>query len=521
MKPSSIPALVLSLLAWTTACTPAKTTPDAGVPWTPGWFPAGFLWGTATAGFQVEAGCPTIPAAECEDRNSDWYQFVMDPELRAEMGNHLSGQDISAASGFYELYESDIGLVKNGLSSNAFRVGVEWSRIFPTSTVGVTDHAALRALASPAGLDFYRRVFTAARAQDIKLLVTLNHYVLPLWMHDGKACHQNVDTCTARGWLDSNIIPELAKFSGFVAREYGDLVDLWATQNEPLAVVVAGYAQPTETRTNPPALSFRFAEARTVAANMQIAHARQYDAVKANDTVDVDGDGKVAEVGLVYNVAPVHPRDPNNALDVLAAQDTDYLYNQAFLNGIIRGDLDADLDGVPEHRADLENRMDYIGLNYYTRIVLAGTSDGNPVFPEFSIKTTFDPLSIMQGPPYAKGIYEAIMAMKAYNLPILITENGAADDPLDAELGPRFLVEHLTWVSRAIRDGANVRGYFWWSLMDNFEWNHGMSMRFGLYAVAPDAQKTRTPRAMAPMFQRVASGNALPADLMARYPVPE
>lgn len=485
-----------------------------------GEFPAGFLWGTAVAGFQVEAGCPTVPAAECEDRNSDWYQFVMSPEARMDDGAHLSGQDVSAGPGFYELYASDIGRMKTDLKVGAFRMGLEWSRIFPTATFGITGFDALKAAANPQALAFYHAVLAELRTQGITPLVTLNHYSIPLWLHDGMACHRNLNTCTERGWLDARMVDELAKFSGFAAQEFGGEVDLWATQNEPMAVVLAGYVFPTPTRTNPPWVNFQLAAGRQVMATMQVAHARQYDAVKAADTVDADGDGQASRVGLVQNLAAVLPRNPESVADQAAAEGANYLYNVAFLEGTIRGKYDPDLDGVPEDRPDMAGRMDYLGVNYYTRIIVEGTSDGLPALPELSPLTTFNPLTLDQGPIYPRGIYDVVKLAQGYGLPIIITENGA-EDPMDNGTGSRFVVEHLTHLQRAIAEGANVQGYFWWTLTDNLEWNHGMDIRMGLYAVdKDDPMKARVARRTVGVYARIVEANRIPADLMATYPVP-
>ena len=503
------------------ACPAPKTAADAGPARLPvGTFPSGFMWGTAVAGFQVEAGCPTVSADICEDRHSDWYHFVTSPTLRVDPNTHLAGQDISASPGFYELYPQDVVRADQELHNNALRFGLEWSRIFAQPTFGVTDFAALRAMANPQALQFYHDLLTALSAHGLKPLVTVNHYTLPDWIHDAEGCHANLDACTERGWLDDRLVPEIAKFAGFVGQEFGAQVDLWATQNEPLAVVLPGYLFPSETRTNPPAVSFRLAQARQVMANMQVGHARMYDALKAADVQDVDNDGVAARIGLVFAVAPVLPMHPDSLADQAVVQDVNYLYNTAYLNGTIRGDFDPELDGTWEHREDMAGRMDWIGVNYYTRVVVEASSDGQPVFPEFSPLTTFNPLTVDQGPDYAHGMYDAIKLVQSYNLPIIVTENGAAD-PDDNGRGTQFMVEHLTYLSHAISEGAPVQGYFWWSLMDNFEWNHGMTIRMGLYAVsATDPAKIRTARQSVATYGRIAQGNALPADLMASHPVP-
>jgi len=490
-------------------------------PWQEGSFPKNFRWGTATAGFQVEAGCPTLAAAQCEDRNSDWYQFVTAPAFVSDTDLHLSGQPLAAAPGFRELFAADVDRARNELGNNAFRLSIEWSRLFPTDTRGITGQQALRAHADADALAYYHALLDAVRGAGLEPLVTLHHYTLPLWLHDGLACHQDLAGCTRRGWLDPATVDELAKYSGFVAAEFGDQVDWWATQNEPLAVVMAGYLFPSETRTNPPGLGFKFAEGRAVLAAMQVAHARQYDAVKQADVVDADGDGQASQVGLVYNLAPSYAADPSKPVDVQAQRDIDYLYNQVFLDGVVLGKFDQNLDGNPVPRADLAGRMDYLGVNYYTRIVAGGVSGGQPVFPDLSPFTAFNPLDIQQGEDFPRGIYEALIALKRYHLPLIVTENGA-DDHLDDGRGERFLVEHLAWVARAIRDGADVRGYFWWTLLDNYEWNHGMAIRMGLYAVdAADPSKTRVARRSVPVYRRIAEANAIPEDLLAQYPIEE
>jgi beta-glucosidase/6-phospho-beta-glucosidase/beta-galactosidase len=511
--------VAVSLLA--TACPPSqKGGDDAGRPFVEGAFPAGFLWGTAVAGFQVEAGCPTVAPEVCEDRRSDWYQFVTSPEMRAKPALHLSGQDMSAAPGFFETYAADVARAREQLGNNAFRLSVEWSRLFPEDTRGVTGFDALKAVASVEGVAYYHRVLDAVRAAGLKPLVTVHHYTIPVWLHDGVACHRDLATCPQRGWLQEGFVEEIAKYSGFVAREYGAKVDMWATQNEPLAVVLAGYLSPSPTRTNPPAVSFRYAEAKAVHASMQVAHARQYDAIKAADTVDADGDGTASSVGLVFNLSPAFPKDPGNPLDQQAAEDVDFLFNRAFLDGVVKGDFDPDLDGVPEHREDMAHRMDWLGINYYTRIVVEGTADGQAAFPDYSPLSAFNPVTLQQGADYARGIYDVLMVGKGYNVPLYVTENGK-DDTLDDGAGSRFLVEHLTWVARAVRDGADVRGYFWWTLVDNYEWNHGMDIRMGLYAVSKDdPQKTRVARQTVPRYQAIAAGNAVPRALLDAYPVP-
>jgi beta-glucosidase/6-phospho-beta-glucosidase/beta-galactosidase len=399
-------------------------------------------------------------------------------------------------------------------------MSIEWSRVFPAATDAMEGYDALKAAASKPAIDHYHAVFAALKARGIKPLVTLNHYTLPTWIHDGVGCHKNIAGCSPRGWLDKDrTVKEIAKYAGFVAQEFGGEVDVWATLNEPFAVVLPGYLQPNADRSNPPAVLLKVEETKAVMVALVEAHARMYDAVKAADKVDADGDGSPSEVGLVYAMAPIAPLDPEDNLDKKAAENVFYLYNLAYLNAVVKGDLDAELDGTSVHRADLEDRMDYLGINYYFLVRVVGT--GMPFIPELSPLTTFDPFKIQTGELYPKGIYEMAMLVKEMGLPARITENGMpiqADDDVPS----RFLVQHLTWVKRAIRDGADIRGYYFWSLLDNYEWNHGMDLRFGLYAVEKDDPlKLRTARDVASVYGEIAKGRAISAKLAAAFPSPE
>jgi len=488
-------------------------------------FAKDFLWGAAVAGFQVDMGCPTLPAAECEDRGSDWYQLITSPQGYMDLSSSITFHPPSRGPGHWELWEKDFDLARDDLKLTAFRTSIEWSRVFPSSTEAAEGYDALKALADPKALAKYHAMFAGLKARGMKPLVTLNHYSLPLWIHDALACHTDLATCTRRGWLDrEKTTREIAKYAGFVAREFGGEVDLWATENEPFAVVLPGYLLPSKERVNPPALSYRYAEVKEVMVAMIEGHAKMYDAVKANDTVDADADGKAAEIGLVYATVPIRPKDPAKAIDKKAADNVFYLYNTVFLDGVCKGDLDANLTGRSTHRDDLAGRMDWVGVNYYTPLTVVGTDTA--AFPTLSPLTNFDPIALSASTwvDDPKGIYEMAMHLKSrYGLPLIVTENGTAVEGLDAESkAPSFLTRHVTWLQRAARDGADVRGYFYWTLIDNYEWNHGMDIRMGLYAVdSMDATKARVKRPAVEVYRQIVEANAVPKALDERYPAPE
>ncbi|MDP2272206.1 MAG: glycoside hydrolase family 1 protein [Archangium sp.] len=479
-------------------------------------FPEKFYFGASTAGFQVDPGCPS---GACVDTNSDWYQWVTSGSELQDLKELITFEPLDHAPGFWELYEQDFDRAQKDMGLNSIRLSIEWSRIFPTATDGL-EGDALAAVASAENIAAYHAQFAALKARGMTPLVTIHHYTLPLWIHDGVACHKDLSTCTKRGWLDrERIIREIAKYAGFVAKEFGGEVDLWATQNEPFAVVLPGYLLPSKDRVNPPGLSYKFVEAKAVMNAMIEAHARMYDAVKANDLIDADKDGKASLVGLVYPITPTKPKDPENRLDVKAAENIFYLYNTAFLDAVTLGKLDADLNGkpdAPEPVESLAGRMDYLGLNYYTRITVKGTDTAS--LPLLSSISNFDPFSLELWEDYSKGIYDIQMFVKErYAIPMMITETGtdAASDGTKVE---SWLVRHLEWTKRAIKDGADVRGFFYWSLTDNYEWNHGMNMKFGLYGVENDAAKTRTARSAVATYANIIKKGDISAELLTKFP---
>lgn len=482
-------------------------------------FPEKFMFGAATAGFQVDPGCPTLPASECVDTRSDWYQWVNSATELQDLKDLITFEPLDHAPGFWELYEQDLERAKKELNLNSVRVSIEWSRIFPDATDGLEGDALTNA-ANTKNVAAYHSLFKAMKARGLTPLVTLHHYTLPIWIHDGVACHKDLAHCSPRGWLDrERTVREMAKYVGFVAREFGGEVDLWATQNEPFAVVLPGYLLPSKDRVNPPGLQLKFDEGKAVMTAMIEAHARAYDAVKANDTVDADGDGTAASVGLVYSMTPTKGKDPASRVDTRAAENVFYLYNTAFLDGVAKGLVDADLSGTPdttEPDPQLAGRMDWLGINYYTRITVKGT--GTASFPTLSPLTTFDPFSLELWEDYPKGLYEMEQHVKSrYGLPMIVTETGT-DAAAGGEVVESWLVRHLEWTKRAIKDGADVRGFFYWSLMDNYEWNHGMGMKFGLYEVGTDAAKTRTPRSAVKTYAEIIKAQDVSDALLKKFP---
>lgn len=493
-----------------------------------GTFPKDFVFGTAIAGFQVDMGCPTIAPETCEDRSSDWYQWITTPRILDNPLLFMSKEPPGAGPGFYELYEKDLdnaaGNGESELGTGAVRLSIEWSRIFPRPTWDKNSHASLRAIASADGLAFYHRLFAAMKKRGLAPYVTVNHYSLPLWVHDGNLCNEDLAACIAAGkggWADPNrarIVNELTKYAAFLAEEYGGEVDRWATLNEPFsAVVVAGYLASSPMRSNPPGLTgpwMNIEGAKTAATAMVEAHARMYDAIKAFDRIDADGDGKKAEVGIVYPFSEIL-QTGTTPEEVAAAKNAKYFFEDMFMDGACEGRLDEQWDQGPGKapvRSDLAGRCDFIGVNYYFRFPAKPGFLPGGVSGLVSPFLTFDMLAPFDANPH--GIYAALKSASKYGKPLYVSETGTPQD--DEPRGAAWIVETLAGVRRAIDDGIDVRGYFAWSLMDNYEWNHGMSMRFGLYEVHPTT-KARALRDSGVAYAAIAKSRDIPPALAKTY----
>ena len=462
-------------------------------------FPADFVWGSATAGFQVDMGCPTLSPEECRDTNSDWYRFVTDDAFVAEGSLFITGESVDAGPGMWELFEEDVARMEaDGMTG--YRFSMEWSRLFPDG--GSPDAAALPALADPGAVARYHEELAALAAAGIRPMVTLNHYTLPLWVHEPLSCRESLD-CEASGWLDGDrIVPLIAAYASWAGQEFGGEVDNWGTLNEPLANVMAGYLVPGAERSHPPGVGTEGAAAKDVLFHQIEGHAAMYDALHASDLHDADGDGVPVEVGVVLNISAIVPVHPEEEDDQLAAAHLDHLLHRTFLDGLTSGSWDEDLDGEWDtERDELAGRLDWIGVNYYNKVPVMGL----PFSPiaEIPILDVYPEITWAAA---TAELFDAVMEAAEYGLPIWITENGTPD--VEGDNAVTILEGHLASLHAAMGAGADVRGYFYWSFIDNYEWNHGMDMRFGLYALDVDT-KARTARPVLERYREIMAHGAL------------
>ena len=509
-------------------------------------FPSGFLWGTAISGFQSEMG-DGAPI----DANSDWFVWSHDADNIAN--GRVSGDLPEAGPAFYERFADDIRLAQRRLGTNTFRLSIEWSRIFPSSTAAVDASGGitlavlgqLDALVDQAAVAHYREVLSAIRAAGMVPFVTVTHFSLPTWIHDpiaardafaGRGPEDPLPTGFPGGWIDPATIPEFAKYAAYLGWKLGDLVDLWSPLNEPVVVAVSGYVNiPGVVAAFFPPGVFSYTGAIATIFNQAKAQGAAYDALKAWDVTDADGDGVAASVGLVHNMVAFQPLRPAVADDVTGAAHADYIFNRIFLNATILGDVDANVNGTidaGEHHPELVGKADFVGVNYYLRAKVQGLggsiSSTIPILdflPISSYATPHNPSGAtcpttctdVGWEIYPQGLRDVLATAGGYGLPVYVTENGIAD--ADDHLRKSFIVQHLAVLEQAITDGvADVRGYYHWSLTDNFEWASGYFPKFGLFKFDAVTQARRM-RKSARTYARIVRRNTVPAKLAARYPL--
>lgn len=413
-------------------------------------FPAGFLWGTATAAHQVEG----------RNFNNDWWAW--------EQAGHIANGDSSRiACDWWERAEEDFDRAA-ALGQNAHRLSVEWSRIEPAR--GRWDDAVIAR---------YRRMLAGLRERGITPMVTLHHFTTPLWLvQEG-------------GWERPSVVEDFRRFAEKTVGELGDLVNLWVTINEPMVYVFRGYFEGRW----PPGKKSPVAGIR-VARHMVMAHAAAYHAIHRFQPE--------AQVGIAKHMRVFDPLT-SSPLDRAVARLQDFLFNRVFLEALIDG-----VFRLPPRRRipDAIDSQDFIGLNYYARDRVA--------FDLRSPATLFGRLTTTPGaetgPPgwgemYPEGIYRLLRRLSIWKKPIYITECGVPDT---ADMDrPRFLIRHLQEVHRAVQEGVPVQGFFHWTLVDNFEWIEGWSMRFGLIGLDVETQERR-PKPAAQVYGNICKTNQLP-----------
>lgn len=491
--------------------------------------PKRFVLGAATAAQQVEGGLT----------NTDWYQFTTLPAFEGK-----TAEPAGAAANSYALYDTDHRLVED-MGLDAYRFSIDWSRVMPRK--GVFDEGEIA---------HYHAVLDSVHAHGLVPYVTLHHFTNPIWVYDLTQldCAGGPTDTNLCGWSNPEVPAQFATFCGRMAKEFGDQVDWWATFNEPNVYFLSGYTggsfPPGLFAPLPSDVSRSFSK---VLDQYLSGHAQCYDAIRANDTVDADGDGEAARVGLTIATTAYQPVDPSDPAHVKAAEASgapDY----SFVNGVVAGGLDRDLDGVlDEDRPAYANKLDWLGLQYYRDakvLPFLGEYPLSSVPCEDEIATFVGPLGPVlldllgcprapypdfpipnftgSGPRHWGGVHdpEALLdvtklwAARFPGTPLLITENGYGvreeDFAIGGNLRAQSLVRHLVVVREILDAGVDLRGYFHWSLIDNFEWAQGFAIRFGLYTLDRDTF-ARTPTEAATVLSEIAHTRRISPELIDTY----
>ncbi len=455
--------------------------------------PAGFMWGTATADHQIEKAQP-----------DDWTAFEwraradrLQDEIRLGMvqPGHIGGiADVPASwienkTNFDAHIDDDLERCAQ-LGTNAFRFSISWARLFPRADMHEPD---------PAGVAFYDDVVAACVTHGQEPSATLLHFASPAWLWEP-------DAAGKKGYERADVVEHFARFTRFCISRWGKQIHHWCTLNEPMVLLYFGYLEgifpPNERRGAP-------TQATPIALQLLRMHAAAYHALKAGRPDCL--------VGIAHHVRHFIPYRNHNLLDRVSAMMVDKAFTLDFMDAIATGEFRPTMGVGATEVPGLKGTMDYVGLNFYGRFYVKSalnlkfeiiSHDPNePGEEESDVGWAVDESSFAP---------ELHRFFQRYKLPIYILENGIADNKTDDTMRQRFLVRHVRAMATAVAEGADIRGFFYWSLIDNFEWAAGFGPRFGLYAVDYDSGERR-PRDSVNIYAEIAKNNGISAALWSRF----
>ncbi len=450
-------------------------------------FPEGFTWGVATAAYQIEGA-----VAEDGRLPSIWDTFSHTP------GAIDGGDTGDVACDHYHRWATDLDLIAaQGIP--AYRLSLAWPRIMPDGRT-----------VNRAGVDFYKALVDGLLQRGIRPLVTLYHWDLPQALDDGGP---------EGGWLGREVPARFADYAAVVGKELGDVVPGFTTLNEPWCSAYLGYAtgEHAPGRRDTP-LAFRAAH------HLNLAHGRAVSALRSVVPA-------TAEISVTLNLMQVEPASPSEA-DLAAAHHVDLVANRVFLDPMLRGEYPRSLVEQTAHLTDwsfvrdgdlaeCHAPVDVLGINFYNpmRVTAGEGVRGVPGTDRARGVDIPGPRTVMDWPIRASGLTDLLVRVaQDYRLPLVITENGTSGTTETERPGPdgtvhdlhriAYLRDHLSAVADAIDAGADVRGYYLWTLLDNFEWAWGYDKRFGIVHVDFETQ-VRTPKDSARWYSEVVAANGL------------
>jgi beta-glucosidase len=423
-------------------------------------FSPGFIWGSATAAHQVEGN----------NTNNNWWAWEQQPE-------HIINGDKSglACDWWGGRWKEDLDRAAE-THQNSHRLSVEWSRIQPEPERWDED-----------ALDYYRQMLQGVVERGLTPMVTLHHFTDPLWLSE------------RGGWENDDTPALFVAFVKKVVEALQEYCHLWVTLNEPNGIVNLGYLLGVF----PPGkgdLRLGF----TVTRNLIRGHAAAYRAIHAIQ--------KEAQVGVAFNYRPLTPLAKWNPLDRFLARMTHQVANLAFPNTLHDGRLDFFFwkERIPE----AAGTQDFFGLNYYTAGLI-----GFALSPKtFWVRQAFDKGAELSSTGFLANIpeqfFKSMRWALRFKLPIYITENGVEDNGDD--LRPRYMIQHIHQMWRAVTYSWPIKGYYYWSLVDNFEWERGWTQRFGLWGLDPKTQ-LRQRRASVDVYADICQHNAIRSEMVEQY----
>jgi beta-glucosidase len=424
-------------------------------------FPRGFLWGTATAAHQVEGN----------NTNNNWWAWEQQP------GRILEGHKSGLACDWWGgRWREDFDRAAEG-SQNAHRFSVEWSRIQPTPDRWDED-----------ALERYREMLRGLIERNMTPMVTLHHFSDPLWLEE------------KGGWESPEVAVYFEKFVRKTVEALREYVTLWCTINEPNVYAATGYAS----KEFPPGRNSINAGFR-VMVNQARAHAAAYHTIHELQPQ--------AQAGIALNYRSFVPAKTWSPLDGRLVRLLSRLFNdlfpRAFTDGVVHT-LTSRVR-VPEAKGT----QDFLGVNYYTRDYVAfDLLKAREFFGRrfYRADAELSPTGFIANEP--AGMFEALQWATQFGIPLFVTENGV-EDPTD-RLRPRYIIQHIRQVWRAVNYNWPVKGYFHWSLVDNFEWERGWTQRFGLWELDVETQARRK-RPSADLYAEICRANGISSELVAKY----
>jgi beta-glucosidase len=423
-------------------------------------FPRGFLWGTATAAYQVEGN----------NTNNQWWKW--------EQAGRTDGKSGVACDWWGGRWREDFDRAAES-GQNLHRFSVEWSRIQPAPEQWDED-----------ALEKYRLMLRGLRERGLTAMVTLHHFTDPLWLTD------------KRGWETKEVVPIFEKFVRKTVEALKEYCTLWCTINEPNVYALSGYV---DGAFPPGGNNIRLAV--RVEANMARAHAAAYRAIH-----EIQPE---ARVGYALHYRPMVARHRWSPLDALMRNIRYEGINMAFPSAVSTGMLRSPVGRI--RLPEVKGTQDYLGINYYSADnVWFDFRNARELFTKSGYPQDADLSEHKYLANIPEGFYDSLKwAVRTYpDTPIIVTENGVESS--DDRIRPRYLAQHIHQMWRAANFNWPIKGYIHWSLLDNFEWDRGWTQRFGLWALDIETQK-RTKRPSADLYAAVCKENGLSTEMVRQY----